>query len=90
MDFQEKLQLCWQNYKKWKAMALEEEDKEKSARFMQKAFFWLELQCAYTFLWAVEQTKKDAETKRKLLAAKVNLNKKLTDYARKILDELKL
>jgi hypothetical protein len=91
MDFQEKVQTCWENYKKWKKRALAAEDKEKLARFMQKSFFWLEMLAAFTFLWAVEQTQgKNPEAKKKLIIAKAKLTKRLADYADKIWKEMQV
>lgn len=89
MDIREQLAMCSRHYKKWKGMALSEGDREASKKFMERAFFWLELQSAFMALWAVEKTApSDQRTKNQIIAAKANLSKKLADYAKGILDDM--
>lgn len=89
MDIKDEISLCSENYEKWKALALSAENKEESKRFLEKAFFWLELQSAFITLFAAEQTKgKDPVFKKKLLLAKAKLSKKLAEYAESVLNEI--
>jgi hypothetical protein len=89
MDIKEEISLCSQNYEKWKALALSSQDKEESKRFLEKAFFWLELQSAFITLFAAEQSKgNDPFFKRKIMLAKARLSKKLAEYAEKVLNEV--
>ena len=89
MDITEEISLCSENYEKWKGLALAAEDKKESKRFMEKAFFWLELQAAFITLFAAEQMKgKDPILKRKILLAKANLSRKLAEYAERVLKEI--
>lgn len=91
MPLEEQIELCSKHFQKWKSLALSNTDSEKTRRYMEKAFFWLELQTAFTTLFVIEQTKgNDPETKRKLLIAKSNLSKKLADYADNTLNEINL
>jgi hypothetical protein len=91
MNLQNQIATCSYHYQKWKNLALSTADQKEAKRCMEKAFFWLELQAAFTVLFAVEKTKgKDPAVKRKLLIAKANLSKRLTDYAKEILNELNL
>jgi len=88
---QREIQLCSANYRKWKEIALNSKDMGEVKRAMEKAFFWLELQAAYIALWAVEQVRgSEPGFEEKLFLAKLNLCKKLTEHAKKVIDELKL
>ncbi|MEM7825020.1 MAG: hypothetical protein QXO27_03545 [Candidatus Aenigmatarchaeota archaeon] len=91
MSLQSQIQLCLINYQKWKDQALFSKDASESKKCMDRAFFWLELQTAFIVLSALEQTKgNDKEFKKKLIRAKTNLCKKLAEYAKELLDEIKL
>lgn len=90
MDINEEIYTCYENYQKWKSLALATTNEQESKKFMEKAFFWLELQSAFITLFAAEQIKgKDPVFKKKILLAKANLSKKLAEYAEKILNEIK-
>ncbi|MEM5866392.1 MAG: hypothetical protein QXG39_00530 [Candidatus Aenigmatarchaeota archaeon] len=85
----EEISMCYENYQKWKRLALTTTSQQESKKFMEKAFFWLELQTAFITLFAAEQMRgKDPLFKRKILLAKANLSKKLAEYAEKILNEM--
>ncbi|MEM5829607.1 MAG: hypothetical protein QW040_02815 [Candidatus Aenigmatarchaeota archaeon] len=89
MDFKEEISMCVENYEKWKALALSTPKKDESKKFLEKAFFWLELHSAFITLFAAEQIKGgDPLFKRKLLLAKARLSKKLVEYAEKVLNEI--
>jgi hypothetical protein len=89
MEIKDQISLCSQHYHKWKDLALSSKDSAEGRKFLEKAFFWLELQTAFITLFAAEQSKgNDAEFKRKLLAAKANLSKKLAEYAENTLNEI--
>ncbi len=89
MDIKEKIDLCLENYKKWKNLALKASSLRESRKCMEKAFFWIELQSAFLTLFSIEETKgKDPEVKRKLLMAKANLIKKLVEYTENLLKEI--
>lgn len=88
MSLQSQIELCSKNYEKWKESALSSDGGEQR-KAAERAFFWLELQAAFTFLWALEQTHgNDPEVKKKLIVAKSNLTKKLAEYADKIWKEI--
>jgi hypothetical protein len=83
--------MCSQRYQKWKDFALSAGSIEESKRYLQKAFFWLELQTAFVTLFVIEKTKgNDPDIKKKLFTAKVNLSKRLTEYVEEVIKELKL
>ena len=89
MSLESQVELCLSNYQKWKNQALVSRNNSESKKYMEKAFFWLELQTAFIVLDAVEKTNgNDKEIKKKLIQAKINLSKKLADYADKILNEI--
>ncbi|MEM5870202.1 MAG: hypothetical protein QXR09_03510 [Candidatus Aenigmatarchaeota archaeon] len=89
MKFGEEISICSQNYEKWKALALSSKSIEESKKYMQKAFFWLELHSAFLLLAAAEETKgKDPTFKQKLILAKARLSKKLSEYAEKLINDL--
>lgn len=90
MKLEHQIELCSQNYQKWKSIALSSNSLEQAKKFLEKAFFWLELQTAFITLFSIEQAKgNDPEIKQKLITAKSNLSRKLTDYAKSVLDEIK-
>ena len=84
----EKLQICSENYKKWKNVALNASDLREVRKAASRAFFWLELHSAFLFLDLVEKTKKNDENLQlKVLKAKSIICKKLADYAEKLLKD---
>ncbi len=87
MPIQNQIALCSEHYGRWKNAALNT-DGIQAKRAMERAFFWLELQTAFIALHALEQSRNDAKTKRKLIIAKTNLSKKLAEYANETLKEL--
>jgi len=89
MELRDQISLCSQNYQKWKGLAFSTQNKEESRKFLDKAFFWIELQTAFIVLLAAEQTKgNDPAFKKKLMIAKASLLKRLSNYAEKILNEI--
>ncbi len=90
MSIQNQIALCTDSYQKWKDAALNAKDVAESRKALEKAFFWLELQTAFTTLFALERASDDTpETQLKIIVAKANLSKRLADYANAVLDELK-
>jgi len=86
MELNSQLAMCNEYYSKWKDIALRTSDKKA----LERAFFWLELQAAFSFLWALEQSKdKNKELKKKIILAKSKLSEKLAKYADEILNEIK-
>ncbi|MBI2547144.1 MAG: hypothetical protein HYW23_01720 [Candidatus Aenigmarchaeota archaeon] len=72
---------CTEQYKMWKDKALFSNDVYAARKALERAFFWMELRSAFIFLHTVEMAKgDDKETKRKLLQAKLNLSRKLTEH----------
>ena len=91
MSIESQVALCSHYYQKWKNQALFSRDMYEARKAIERAFFWLELQSAFVILHAMEQTKgNDKEVKKKLILAKANLSKKLAEYAKEILNEIKL
>lgn len=91
MPIENQVALCSHYYQKWKNQALFTTNVNDARKALDRAFFWLELQTAFIVLQAVEQTKgNDKEVKKKLIHAKANLSKRLAEYAKEILDEMKL
>ncbi len=90
-NLQQQIEMCAQYAQKWKGLSISSSGLEEQKKAAERAYFWLELQAAFTFLWAVEQTQgKDPEVKKKLIVAKTNLTKKLVDYADKVWKEMRL
>lgn len=89
MNFGEQIEVCSEHYQRWKSIALNSLDRKESKKAMERAFFWLELQSAFTTLRALELTVgNDKEKMEKLMKAKACLCKKLIEYAKEILGEL--
>ena len=86
MSVRDQIALCSEHYRRWKDIATSDGSKAKNA--MEKAFFWLKLQTAFITLYALERSKNDTRTKRKLIIAKTNLSRKLADYANEVLSEI--
>ena len=88
MNFRDQLAICNENYLRWKKKALASSGVEAQKAF-EKAFFWLEVQTAFIVLHSIEQTRpKDEETIKHLIKAKINLSKRLAEYAEATLREL--
>jgi len=91
MNLQHQMSLCSHHYEKWKNLAFSTNDSEESKKCLERAFFWLELQSAFITLFAVEKlNENDPKAEFKIISAKTNLSKKLAEYAKEILNELKL
>jgi len=90
MSFEDQLEICGFHYNKWKNAALAASNIEESKKYLEKAFFWLELQTAFIALDSVEKVQgKDPKVKNKLLIAKTHLSKKLANYANDVMNEMK-
>lgn len=86
----DQIELCSHYYQKWKNLSLSADTIEESRKCLERAFFWLELQAAFIILFAIEKvSNQDKEVKKKLILAKINLSKRLVEYANEILKELK-
>jgi len=91
MSLESQVSVCSQHYQKWKTMALTAKSMQEAERYLDKAFFWLELQTAFITLFAAEQANgENAEIKQKIINAKANLTKKLANYCDQTLKELNL
>ncbi|MBU5537620.1 MAG: hypothetical protein QW818_02935 [Candidatus Aenigmatarchaeota archaeon] len=89
MSLETQIAICTEHYNMWKDKALFTNDICQARKALERAFFWLELRSALLFLLVVEKTKgNNQETKRKLIEAKINLSKKLTDYLKEMINEL--
>ncbi|MGC8812628.1 MAG: hypothetical protein ACP5O8_03545 [Candidatus Aenigmatarchaeota archaeon] len=85
------LEFCTEKYKKWKTIALTSEDLEEAKKAAQKAFFWLELYSAYLAVLTMEKFgKKDLKSRNKIFLARIKICKKLNEYSRQMLNDLKL
>jgi hypothetical protein len=91
MNLEYQIDLCSQNYQKWKSLALSANTQEEGKKCLERAFFWLELQTAFITLWSIEKAEgKRPEVKDKIFTAKANLTKKLAEYVDQTLKELDL
>ena len=89
MSLETQIKLCSNHYRRWKSLALSSKTLEESRKCFERAFFWLELQTVFIALWSIEKLKTDPESKLRIMSAKANLSKRLTDYAEQILNEFK-
>ncbi len=89
MSVETQVATCTENYNMWKAKALSISDVYQSRKAVERAFFWMELRSAFLFLMSIEKTAgNDKEIKDKLIRAKLNLSKKLSDYLREMIREM--
>ncbi|MFH8080742.1 MAG: hypothetical protein QXO84_02575 [Candidatus Aenigmatarchaeota archaeon] len=89
LEPREIIETCSQHYFTWKEEALLAKDPEKAKRYMEKAFFWIELQSNLLILWTIEKTMgNDPFVKKKIEEAQININKKIVDYASSILNDI--
>jgi hypothetical protein len=90
MQPREIIKTCTTHYQTWKNEALKANNTEEMRKFMDKAFFWLELQNNLLILWTIETTMgNDPKVKEKLDKAELNVNRKITDYASQVLRDMK-
>ena len=83
------IKTCTTHYKTWKDEALRAQTRVEMKRFLEKAFFWLELQSNLLILWTIENTMgDDPSIKKKVEKAQMNVNKKITKYASEVLKDL--
>lgn len=89
MQPREIIKTCSAHYQTWKNEALRAQTREEMKKFLDKAFFWLELQNNLLILWTIENTMgNDPNIKKKVEKAQMNVNKKITEYASEVLKEL--
>lgn len=90
MSIETQIATCTEHYQMWKDKALFTNDIYEAKKAVERAFFWMELRSAFLFLLAVEKTKgNDSETRNKLIRAKINLSKKLTEHLREMINEIR-
>ncbi len=88
LEPREIIKTCTPHYQTWKEEALKANNPDKMKRFVQKAFFWSELQSNLLVLWTVENTMgDDPDIKQKVEDAQMNINKKIMDYAETVLKD---
>ena len=89
LEPREIVQTCSNHYSTWKEEALKAKSPEEAKKFLEKAFFWLELQTNLLILWTIERTMGvSPDVKMKLEEAQINVNKRIVDYAQQVLKEL--
>lgn len=89
LEPREIIETCSYHYLTWKNEALNSKDPVKAKKYMEKAFFWLELQTNLLILWTIERTMgNDPFVKQKIEEAQVNINKKIVDYASSIIEDV--
>lgn len=89
MSITTQIDTCTEHYQIWKDKALFTNDIHGAKKAVERAFFWMELRSAFLFLLAIEKTKgNDSEVKSKLIEAKLNLSRKLTEYLKEMINEL--
>jgi hypothetical protein len=90
MSIETQLNLCGKQYGQWKALALKAKDVAEVKKCLGKALFWMELQSAFMALWSMEQIHgKNPQFGNKLIIARANLSKRLADYAKETLEDIK-
>ena len=90
MSLETQIATCTEHYDMWKNKTLFTNDIYEAKKALERAFFWMELRSAFLFLLAVEKTKgNDSEIKSKLITAKINLSKKLTEHLREMINHLR-
>ena len=89
MEPREIIKTCSTHYQTWKEEALKADKPEAIKKFLNKAFFWLELQNNLLMIWTIENTMgNDPSVKQKIQKAQLNINRKITDYASEVLKDL--
>jgi hypothetical protein len=87
MDVKQQLEICYNNYKKWKELAFSLSGKE-SKKAMERAFFWLEMHSAFFAVGTLEKGRKmDKEDMLKLIQLKAKLIERLTEYAKTLVED---
>jgi hypothetical protein len=90
MQPREIIKTCSTHYQTWKNEALRAQTREEMKKFLDKAFFWLELQSNLLILWTIKTTMgNDPKIKEKIEKAQLNINKKITNYASEVLKDLR-
>ena len=89
MEPRDIIKTCSTHYYTWKDEALRAQTKEELKKFLDKAFFWLELQNNLLILWTIKRTLgDDPNILKKVEKAEMNINRKITDYASQVLKDL--
>lgn len=89
MQPREIIKTCTTHYESWRNEALRAQTREEMKKFMDKAFFWIELQSNLLILWTIDNTMgNDPSVKKKVEKAQMNVNKKITQYASEVLKDL--
>jgi hypothetical protein len=81
-----KLQICSENFRKWKTIALTTNNLRTAQKAFKRAFFWLELFAAFSILRILEENGKNKDL---IAQAKLKICERLLNYADHLLNELK-
>ena len=85
MTIETQIATCDEGYQRWKDKAISSTDIGQARKAIERAFFWMELRSAFMFLHMVEKTNgNDSGVKQKLIHAKLNLSRKLTEYMKEL------
>ena len=88
LEPREIIQTCSPHYQNWKKEALLAKSPEETKKFLEKAFFWLELQSNLLVLWTVKNTMaNDPGVQEKVEKAQININKKIVEYASSVVED---
>lgn len=86
MSLETQIGTCNERYSAWKNKAMFTNDIREAKKAVERAFFWMELRSALLFLMSVENSGKDnAASKEKILRAKMNLSRKLSEHTKELL-----
>ena len=81
--------MCSKHYNEWRDQALKAETKEEMMKYLNKSFFWMELQSNLLVLWTVENSfSEDQAIQDKVILAETNINKKIMDYMDTVFKDL--
>lgn len=84
------IDMCSKHYNEWKKEALNSRTKEEMMKYLNKSFFWLELQSNLLVLWTIRNTfKDDQKIQEKAELAESNINKKIMDYIETVVSDMK-
>ncbi len=89
MTIETQLATCNDGIQRWKEKALLSNDVNEVKKAMERAFFWMELRSAFIFLHTIEQSMENKETREKIIRAKINLSRKLSEHAKELLSQIK-
>lgn len=90
VDLQKQISMCARHHAKWRRAAAFTRDAGQRKRYLERALFWLDTQTELVALWSADRKNpENPQIMDKVISDKANLSRKLAEYTKGMLDDMK-